>query len=71
MAEKQMSPAEQEARGMIADMKLQKASEKAYDKADKTPAAPAPKKAFAKGGSVFRASANGIAQRGKTRGKMC
>jgi hypothetical protein len=28
-------------------------------------------KGYSGGGSVFRSSANGIAQRGKTRGKMC
>jgi hypothetical protein len=71
-----MSPAEKEAREMIADKKSQAAATKAYDKADKTP--PAPKaaasapaaKRFAKGGSVS-SRADGVAQRGKTRGKMC
>ena len=74
MAEKEMSPAEREARLMIADKKAQEAATKAYNAADKTPPAPkpAPKPAStekkAKGGYVK--SADGIASRGKTRGKM-
>jgi hypothetical protein len=66
MAEKEMSQAEREARQMIADKKAAEAAEKAYNSASKTAPAPAVKKA--KGGSVTRA--DGIAQRGKTRGKM-
>jgi hypothetical protein len=66
MAEKEMSPAEREARRMMADKKAAEANEKAYNAASKTPPAPAVKKA--KGGSITRA--DGIAQRGKTRGKM-
>lgn len=84
-----MSPAEKEARQMIADKKMQKANTKAFDRADQTPPAPmpmpprprpqamaAPEEGTAmmkKGGSVSKASsrADGIAQRGKTRGKMC
>jgi hypothetical protein len=66
MAEKEMSPAEREARRMMADKKAAEAAEKAYNAASKTPPAPAVKKA--KGGSITRA--DGIAQRGKTRGKM-
>ena len=84
-----MSRAEREAREMIAEMKMQKAAEAAYNRADQTEPAPmmaprpAPRPAQAipqdqmgnptgmkKGGSVFRSSANGIAQRGKTKGKM-
>lgn len=66
-----MSPAEQEARQMIADKKAQAAATKAYDKADKTPPAPkadasAPKK-FAKGG-VTRA--DGCITKGKTKGRI-
>jgi len=56
----------------VADAKARAKAEAAYNKASTTPAAPAsaPKK-MAKGGSTsFRASANGIAQRGKTRGKF-
>jgi hypothetical protein len=62
-----MSQAEKDARQMIADKKAAEAAEKAYNAASKTPPAPAVRKA--KGGSVTRA--DGIAQRGKTRGKMC
>jgi hypothetical protein len=88
-----MSRAEREAREMIAEMKMQKAAEAAYNRADQTEPAPmmAPRPAprpmpepaqaipqdqmgnptgMKKGGSVFRSSANGIAQRGKTKGKM-
>ena len=91
MTTKHMSRAEREAREMIAEMKMQKATEGAYNRADQTepppmpPQAPRPMPAPAqampqdqmgnatgmkKGGSVFRSSANGIAQRGKTRGTM-
>jgi hypothetical protein len=66
MAEKEMSQAEKDARQMMADKKAAEANEKAYNAASKTPPAPAVKKA--KGGSITRA--DGIAQRGKTRGKM-
>jgi hypothetical protein len=66
MAEKQMSPAERQARQMLADKKAAEANEKAYNAASKTPPAPAVKKA--KGGKITRA--DGVAQRGKTRGKM-
>jgi hypothetical protein len=89
MAEKEMSPAEREARQMMADKKAAEAAEKAYNAASKTPpapkAAPTEKKAKydissrvgmnelfekkAKGGYVK--SADGIATKGKTRGKMC
>jgi hypothetical protein len=62
-----MSPAEKEARQMIADKKAAEANEKAYNAASKTPPAPATVRK-AKGGSVTRA--DGIAKRGKTRGKM-
>jgi hypothetical protein len=66
MAEKEMSPAEREARQMIADKKAAEAAEKAYNAASKT--APAPVVRKAKGGSVTRA--DGMAKRGKTRGRM-
>jgi hypothetical protein len=66
MAEKEMSPAEREARQMMADKKAQDAATKAYNAADKTPPAPAVKKA--KGGSVTRA--DGCVTKGHTRGKM-
>jgi hypothetical protein len=66
MSEKEMSPAEREARQMIADKKAAEAAEKAYNAASKT--APAPVVRKAKGGSVTRA--DGMAKRGKTRGRM-
>jgi hypothetical protein len=66
MAEKEMSPAEKEARQMMADKKAQDAATKAYNAASKTPPAPAVKKA--KGGSVTRA--DGCVTKGHTRGKM-
>ena len=74
--EKPMSPAEREAREMIADKKAEKANDAAYTKSlTNTEQAPAPKptmpaKKMAKGGSVS-SRADGVAQRGKTRGKMC
>jgi hypothetical protein len=75
-----MSPAEQEARDMIADKKARAAATKAYDAADKTPPAPAvspkpdasaPKPKRMASGGTASARADGIASRGKTRGKMC
>jgi hypothetical protein len=83
--EKEMSPAEREARQMMADKKAQDAATKAYNAADKTPPAPKAEKKEkydlssrvsmnelfekkAKGGYVK--AADGIASRGKTRGKM-
>lgn len=91
MSKKQMSPAEKEAREMIAEMKMQAANKRAFDAADSTPPAPAapapaprppmPQRpmpqggmpGMSKGGKVGSASkrADGIAQKGKTRGKMC
>ena len=62
-----MSPAEKEARQMIADKKAAEANEKAYNAASKTPPAPATVRK-AKGGSVTRA--DGCATKGKTKGKM-
>jgi hypothetical protein len=67
MAEKEMSPAEREARQMMADKKAQDAATKAYDAADKTPPAPKTKK-YAKGGSVTRA--DGCVTKAHTKGKM-
>ena len=113
-----MSPAEKEARQMMADKKLMAASTRAYNQADKTEPAPATERrrrfgdedsgkfnhavegrklmqafkpadeptvdamgnqtGMKKGGKVKKMSAggytraaDGIAQRGKTRGKMC
>jgi hypothetical protein len=66
MAEKEMSPAEREARRMMADKKAQDAATKAYDAASTTP--PKPAKKMAKGGSVTRA--DGCVTKGHTRGKM-
>ena len=95
MSKNQMSPAEKEAREMIAEMKMQAANKRAFDAADSTPPAPAapapaprppmpqmPQRpmpqgggmpGMSKGGKVGSASkrADGIAQKGKTRGKMC
>jgi hypothetical protein len=125
MSKKQMSPAEKEAREMLAEMKMQAATKRAFDAADSTPPAPAtpapaprppmppmpqrpmPPSApqgggmpgMKKGGKVSEAKymsftdsgkpagmksvtkmasggsaskrADGIAQKGKTRGKMC
>lgn len=62
-----MSPAEKEARQMMADKKAQDAATKAYDAASSTPAAPKVVKK-AKGGSVTRA--DGCITKGHTRGKM-
>jgi hypothetical protein len=52
-----------------ADAKMREKAGKAYDAADKTPPAPAPVKK-AKGGTAS-SRADGIAQRGKTRGVIC
>lgn len=53
----------------VEDAKLRAKQTKAYNKADGTPPAPAPKasapKKYAKGGKI-----DGIAQRGKTRGRV-
>jgi hypothetical protein len=62
-----MSPAEKEARQMMADKKAQDAATKAYDAASSTPAAPKVVKK-AKGGSVTRA--DGCVTKGHTKGKM-
>ena len=66
MAEKEMSPAEREARQMIADKKAAEAAEKAYNAASKTAPAPAVKKA--KGGSITRA--DGCITKGHTKGRV-
>jgi hypothetical protein len=77
-----MSPAEKAAREEMADRKMNAATEKAYSKSlTNTEYAPEKKdprdavrgqRGYAKGGSVGSASkrADGIAQRGKTRGTM-
>jgi hypothetical protein len=64
----------------VMDEKTRKKEQAAYDAADSTPANPAPlymtktpggkTKRMAKGGSAS-SRADGIAQRGKTRGTMC
>jgi len=59
-----MSPAEKEARQMMADKKAAEANEKAYNAASTT--APMVKKA--KGGSVTRA--DGCITKGRTKGTM-
>ena len=62
----------EEAKQAAKDAKDAPKVDAAYNKAMvNTPAAPKPAKKFAKGGSVFRKSADGIASKGKTRGKMC
>ena len=95
-----MSPAEKEARQMIADKKMQAATDRAYERSkrigpreddtsdmekaarmlmQKMRPAAEPKvdqmgneTGMAKGGKVSASKrADGIAQRGKTRGKMC
>jgi hypothetical protein len=68
-----MSPAEKDARQMIADKKADEANEKAYNKAAKTPPSEDPRdsvrgqKGYAKGG-VTRA--DGCVTKGHTKGKM-
>lgn len=62
-----MSPAEREARQMIADKKAAEAAEKAYNAASKTPPAPATTVRKAKGG-VTRA--DGCVTKGHTKGTM-
>jgi hypothetical protein len=62
-----MSPAEKEARQMMADKKAQDAATKAYDAASSTLPAPRVVKK-AKGGSVTRA--DGCITKGHTKGKM-
>ena len=74
-----MSPAEKAAREEMAERKMQEATDKAYTKSlTNTEYAPAKKdprdavrgqRGYSKGG--YTRSADGIAQRGKTRGKMC
>lgn len=66
--EKNMSPAEKEARQMIADKKAAEAAEKAYNAASSTPPAPKEPVKKAKGGSVTRA--DGRITKGHTKGRM-
>jgi hypothetical protein len=60
-----MSPAEKEARQMMADKKAQDAATKAYNAASNTPPKPADKKA--KGGMT---RADGCITKGHTKGRM-
>jgi hypothetical protein len=60
-----MSPAEKEARQMMADKKAQDAATKAYDAASSTPPKPSDKKA--KGGMT---RADGCITKGHTKGRM-
>lgn len=62
-----MKNAEREMMQEAQDAKDAAKAEKAYNKASTVAPKPTPKK-YAKGGMVH---ADGIAQRGKTRGKMC
>jgi hypothetical protein len=60
----------EEAKQAAKDAKDAPKADAAYNKAMvNTPAAPKPAKKFAKGGYVR--AADGIASKGKTRGKMC
>jgi len=75
-----MSPAEKQAREEMAERKMQDATEKAYSKSlTSTSYAPEKKdprdavrgqRGYAKGGMTASKRADGIAQRGKTRGTM-
>ena len=75
-----MSPAEKQAREEMAERKMQDATDKAYSKSlTSTEYAPEKKdprdairgqRGYAKGGMTASARADGIAQRGKTRGTM-
>jgi hypothetical protein len=62
-----MSPAEKEARQMMADKKAAEAAEKAYNAASTTPPKPTPARKMAKGG-VTRA--DGCVTKGHTKGRM-
>jgi hypothetical protein len=74
-----MSPAEKEARQMIADKKMREGAEREYNKRSSVEPSKDPRdavrgqKGYAKGGSIGSASkrADGIAQSGKTRCKIC
>jgi hypothetical protein len=70
MADKQIYPPDQDMSNVspadVAEAKQRAKDTTAYDKVDKTPPSPKPKK-MAAGGSAS-ARADGIAQRGKTRG---
>jgi hypothetical protein len=69
-----MSPAEKEARQMIADKKAAEAAEKAYNKASKMAPSEDPRdavrgqKGYKKGGGVTRA--DGCVTKGHTKGSM-
>ena len=69
-----MSPAEKEARQMMADKKAAEANEKAYNKASKMMPSEDPRdavrgqKGYKKGGSVTRA--DGCVTKAHTKGKM-
>jgi hypothetical protein len=77
MSDKKMTPEEKQMMQEAKDKKMAPKLEKAYNQSltntapAPAPAPPAtPPKGMAKGGSVS-SRADGIAQRGKTRGKMC
>jgi hypothetical protein len=71
-----MSPAEKQARQEQADRKARDAAEKQYNKMSTVEPSKDPRddvrgmKSYAKGGSVS-SRADGVAQRGKTRCKVC
>jgi hypothetical protein len=71
----QIEEAQQEARDAKNAPKIDKAYNKSLRNTELAPAkdprdAVRGQRGYAKGGSVFRSSANGIAQRGKTKGKF-
>jgi hypothetical protein len=72
-----MSQAEKQARDEQADRKSGDAAGKMYNKLSSVEPSKDPRdavrgqKAYAKGGSVFRSSADGIASKGKTHCKVC
>ena len=63
MNDEERSPAEREARQMMKDKKEAKKADAAYNAAMPSP--------YKNGGMTASKRADGIAQRGKTRGKMC
>jgi len=69
MEDEKRSPAEREARQMLKDQAAAKMQEAAYNKAMPSPYKKGGKVKMSSGG--YTRAADGIAQRGKTRGKMC
>ena len=69
MEDAKRSPAEREARQMLKDRAAAKMAEAEYNKAMPEPYKKGGKIKMSSGG--YTQAADGIAQRGKTRGKMC